>query len=340
MLRQTGILGTMQPSPEIEAIVRRIWSARTRGDLEVLNGLWSGSEYLMVIGSDEREWIEGARESLVLTSTQVGEWEIQESELLRLRAFEEGNVGWAAFEEKRTNTNGRTIVFRRTMVFVLEGGAWKIIQSHFSTPVANLETAGAELTGTLSELLESIGEDSELLSPSGQMSDTSTLLFTDILDSTAWSQVMGDMAWSHTIKHHFETLRRLVEEEGGSVVKTLGDGGMYSFSSGSGALRAAIKIQQAVGSGIQPEIQVRVGVHTGDVVQSKGDYLGLTVNKAARVAAAAEPGQILVTSTTAGLVNSSDFEFGDAMVVELKGLRGVHEVRPLVWQRTQSIEGR
>lgn len=322
----------MKSSPEIEAIVRRVWSARARGDLEILNGLWSESEYLLIIGSDEHEWIEGARESVLVTNAQVQEWPIQESELIRIRAFEDGNVGWAAFAERRTNPNGRSSVFRRTMVFTLEAGSWKIVQSHFSAPVPNLEAVGVELTGSLSDLVESVGGDPELMSLAGTMSGTLTLLFTDIVDSTVVSEEMGDVAWSRLIRGHLETLRRVVEDLGGSVVKTLGDGGMYAFASGSSALKAAIKIQQATALPSEPPLQVRIGVHTGDVVQSDGDYLGLTVNKAARVAAAAEAGQILISSTTAGLVSGSEFDFGDPITVELKGLAGTHQLQELIWQ--------
>ena len=326
----------MKHSPEIEAIVRRVWPARARGDLEVLEGLWSDSEYLLIIGSDEHEWIEGARESLLVTSVQVQEWPIEGSELLRIRAFEDGSVGWAAFEERRTNPNGRSSIFRRSMVFVLQAGSWKIVQSHFSAPVPNLEAVGVDLTGSLSELVESIGSDHELASLTGQMSGTVTLLFTDIVDSTLLSQGMGDITWSGVIRDHLETLRRVVEDHGGSVVKTLGDGGMYAFRSGSSALQAAIKIQQAIAESTEPRLQIRLGAHTGDVVQTEDDYLGSTVSKAARVAAAAEAGQILVSSTTAGLVSAPEFEFGAPIMVELKGLAGTHQLHPLVWQHSRA----
>lgn len=324
----------MKPSPEIEAIVRRIWSARKRGDLETLNGLWSESEHLLIVGSDEHEWIEGSRESVLVTNVQVQEWPIQESELIRIRAFEDGNVGWAAFAESRTNPNGRTTVFRRTMVFVLEAGSWKIIQSHFSAPVANLEAVGVELTGSLSELVESVGGDPDLISLSGSLSGTLTLLFTDVVDSTHMSEEMGDVAWSDVIRSHLRNSRAIVEEHGGSVVKTMGDGGMYAFTSGSLALKAAIRIQQASADPIGENLKVRIGIHTGDVVKSDGDYLGMTVNKAARVAAAAEAGQILVSSTTAGLVGGTEFDFAEPITVELKGLAGTHELVGLNWQHS------
>jgi adenylate cyclase len=322
----------MKTSFEIEAIVRRLWEARTRGDLEVMKGLWSKSEHLLIIGSDAREWLEGTRESIPVATAQVEEWPIEKSELLRLRAFEEGTVGWAAFEERRTNTNGRTSTFRRTMVFVLEAGSWKVVQSHFSAPVPNIETAGVELTNTLAELLGAIGTDAELLPPEGQLSGTTTLLFTDIVGSTSLSRSMGDAMWSALVKEHFETVARIVGGEGGSVVKTLGDGGMYAFQSGAAALRAAARIQRSVAGTESQSLPVRIGVHTGDVIRTGGDFLGLTVNKAARVAAAAEAGEILVSDTTAGLVSDSGFEFDRSVTKELKGLSGAHVLHHLIWK--------
>ncbi|HEX6222674.1 MAG TPA: nuclear transport factor 2 family protein, partial [Acidimicrobiia bacterium] len=255
----------MERSPEIEAIVRRLWSARTRGDREIIDGLWSRSEHLLIIGSDESEWIEGAEESLVVAGTQINEWLIEDSKLKRVVAYEAGSVGWAASEEERTSPNGRTSIFRRTMVFVLEAGSWKIIQSHFSAPVPNIEAAGVDMTRTLSELLDSVGDDDDLLPFAGRISGTVTLLFTDIVDSTQLDQEIGDLAWSQTVKHHFDTLRTLVEKHRGTVVKTLGDGGMFAFDSGSTALRAAIEIQRSTVPHSYPPIRVRIGVHTGDV---------------------------------------------------------------------------
>ncbi|MDX1746740.1 MAG: adenylate/guanylate cyclase domain-containing protein, partial [Halobacteriales archaeon] len=251
-----------------------------------------------------------------------------------LEAWQTDHAAWVA-ARLEIRLQDKQFEMRHTMVFILEAGSWKIVQSHFSAPVPNLETAGVELTGTLSQLLESIGNDADSSLVAEQMSGTSTLLFTDIIDSTALSEEMGDVAWAHAIKDHLEVVRRVVEEEGGNVVKTLGDGGMYAFTSGSSALRAAVKIQQTVERSPDTRIRVRIGAHTGDVVQADGDYLGLTVNKAARVAAAADAGQILVSSTTAGLVGS-EFEFGEPITVELKGLAGTHELRPLNWRLTRT----
>ncbi len=115
------------------------------------------------------------------------------------------------------------------------------------------------------------------------------------------------------------------------MVKTLGDGGMFAFPTGASALNAAISIQRVVSGSSEASFRVRVGVHTGDVVQSRGDFIGLAVSKAARVAAAAEGDEILVSAATAEMVNPTEFDFGDPITVELKGIDGTHMLKPLHW---------
>jgi class 3 adenylate cyclase len=160
---------------------------------------------------------------------------------------------------------------------------------------------------------------------------TATVLFTDVVDSTLLSESKGDQEWSAVITEYFEATRVIVEAEGGSVVKTLGDGGMYVFPAATSALIAAVRIQQETARSHQ-SLKVRAGIHTGDVIRDADDYLGLTVHKAARVAAAADGEQILVSSSTAESVNGTHFEFGTPFTAELKGISGTHILRSLHWK--------
>jgi adenylate cyclase len=75
---------------------------------------------------------------------------------------------------------------------------------------------------------------------------------------------------------------------------------------------------------------MRVGIHTGDVIHRSDDFIGFTVSKAARVAAAANGGQILLSATTVGVINDSAYEFDPPIAVELKGIEGSHTLLPLV----------
>lgn len=311
--------------------MRRLVASRVEGrGIKATSNMMSRSEDVLIIGSDESEWIVGsdANERTFRAAAKVPALAVEENELLRVRAFELGNVGWAAYEEKRKYKGGQSRVIRRTIVFVLEDDSWKIVQSHFSVPVSNLELVGVDLTETLSEILESLEQESDALSG---ISGTATFVFSDIVDSTPLSLQLGEQAWHAAITAHFDSVREVVEDEGGSVVKTLGDGGMFVFDSGSAALRAAVGIQRVVAESSGPEMTVRVGVHTGDVIQTEDDYVGATVAKAARVTTAADGGQILVSAITAGMVNRSEFKFGDPITVELKGLSGTHQLQTLHW---------
>lgn len=224
---------------------------------------------------------------------------------------------------------------RATFGLARTEAGWRIVQKHFSVPDPEQpegQSFPVELTKTLSDLLTSIDSAAASSDLQSKGLGTATFLFTDIVDSTVLSQTMGDEKWPELIVAHFRTLAEIVESEGGSVVKTIGDGGMFVFPSGTAALFAAIQIQREVTSSVEHPLSLRVGVHTGDVVQGQNDYIGLTVNKAARVAAAADGEQILVSSTTADIVNRSDIEFGDPTTVELKGITGTHTLLPLNWQ--------
>jgi len=322
----------MNYSSEIEAVVRRFLAARLEGDVEMMRNLHSDSEQVRLIGSDGHEWFQGHDEVVGIWEIHLRETEIVDTTLLRLEAFENGETGWAAIEQQRTLPNGETHIYRITMVLQLEAGSWKVVQIHFSIPVDNEEVVGIELTRSLSELLASFDTDSESSVLGDAMFSTATFVFTDLVDSTVLTQSLGDRTWSDLITAHFNTVRGIVEQEGGSVVRTLGDGGMFVFSSGASALVAAVRIQRAVTASPEDGLRIRVGVHTGDVLQDHDDYFGLTVNKAARVAAAAQGHQILVSSTTVDMVNTTEFEFGDPITVELKGIDGTHILRPLQWE--------
>ena len=190
---------------------------------------------------------------------------------------------------------------------------------------------GFEITVTLDSLLASLDEETAATVLRTAAEGTATIMFTDIEKSTALSQSLGDAAWSELIRSHYETLRRIVEGEGGTVVKTLGDGAMFAFVSARSALRAAIAVQRAVTTDASPLV-VRIGLHAGDVVHDEGDYIGLTVNKAARVTAAAAGGEIMVSNVVAELAGDAEFSYGDPLQAELKGLTGTHQLFPMSWQ--------
>ena len=326
----------MRPSSELEAVVRRFLDARVALDVDAMKALNSKSQYLRQIGSDRGEWNQGFDETVQswIDSQFQDSWRVADASLLRIEAYENGDTGWAAVEQERTLVNGQVVVFRITMVFALETYSWKLVQIHFSVPVADEQVVGVELTATLNDLLTSMDSETAAKSTLDGSLGTATIVFTDVVESTSLSQAMGDRAWSDLITTHFDTVQGIVVDQGGVVAKTIGDGGMYVFPSGVSALTAAIEIQRSTATSPGNGLRLRVGVHTGDVVRSQTDFLGLTVNKAARVAAAAQGGQILVSASTVDMINDTELDFDEPIVAELKGISGTHILRPLLWQES------
>ena len=123
----------------------------------------------------------------------------------------------------------------------------------------------------------------------------------------------------------------MIEENGGNIVKTLGDGTMSTFSTARNAMIAAKTLQNLEAEEIDTFVlKVRIGIHTGDVIQSNGDFFGTVVNKAARIAASANPGQILVSNATRGMVEGrAEFKFESPITVALRGIEGNHSISTL-----------
>ena len=163
-----------------------------------------------------------------------------------------------------------------------------------------------------------------------------TFMFSDIQGSTAMNEQLGDRRWLLLLRAHNAISRKLIAAHGGVEVKSLGDGFMIVFSSAGSALACAIAIQQSfVAYGeLQPgaPIRVRIGIHTGEAIRGENDFLGMNVTVAARIAARAEGGQILVSSATRELGEGAGaFRFDAGRPLELRGLAGTHDVFGLGW---------
>jgi class 3 adenylate cyclase len=146
-----------------------------------------------------------------------------------------------------------------------------------------------------------------------------TVLFTDIVDSTARATALGDRAWADVLERHHALVRRELTRHRGKEVDTAGDGFFATFDGPGRAIRCA----QALIEGVRPfGLEVRAGVHTGECEVAAGKVAGIAVVVGARVAALAEPGEVLATSTVKDLVAGSDISFGERGEHELKGVPG------------------
>jgi class 3 adenylate cyclase len=150
-----------------------------------------------------------------------------------------------------------------------------------------------------------------------------TVLFTDIVGSTERVSRLGDRRWGELLNVHDEVARRVVQEFGGQLVKTTGDGILATFDGPGRAIRCAVALRDELG-GIG--VQVRAGLHTGEVEVREGDVGGLAVHIAARVMAAAGPRDILTSRTVRDLVVGSGIALHDHGTQPLKGVEGTWQL--------------
>lgn len=144
-----------------------------------------------------------------------------------------------------------------------------------------------------------------------------TVLFTDLVDSTARAAESGDRRWRQTLQDHLRTVRRELERFRGREVKTTGDGFLATFDGPARAIRCALAIRNAAR---QAGLEVRAGLHTGECETMPDDIGGIAVHIASRVVAEAAPGEVLVSRTVRDLVAGSGIEFEDRGSRALKGL--------------------
>jgi class 3 adenylate cyclase len=162
-----------------------------------------------------------------------------------------------------------------------------------------------------------------------------TLLFTDIVGSTAAAVRMGDRAWKELLEQHYDRVRMELERYRGYEIKTTGDGFLAIFDGTARAVRCGESICRAAK---KDGMEVRVGVHTGEVERHIDTVHGLAVHIAARVMALAGPGEVFLSASTVALLEGSGMSFTDAGEHELKGLDGRRRLYRLVHEQFESSE--
>ena len=168
---------------------------------------------------------------------------------------------------------------------------------------------------------------------------TVTILFSDICGSTAMNERLGDLLAHEVLRQHADIVRSQVAAHGGYDVKSQGDGVMVAFAGASRALRCAVGIQRTVHeNGVKHPNQVfsvHVGLHTGETIRERDDFLGRTVILASRITAAATADEVLVSSLLKELTDGTgEFSFGPVREVSLKGISQLQRVYPVEWEET------
>ncbi len=146
-----------------------------------------------------------------------------------------------------------------------------------------------------------------------------TVLFTDIVDSTKRAAEMGDRRWRGLIESHNKLIRTEINRFEGRVVKSTGDGFLATFDGPSRAISCALEVSEEAR---RLGIEIRAGLHTGEVELIDGDVAGITVHTAARVLAEARASEVWTSRTVKDLVAGSKFNFSEQGAFRLKGVSG------------------
>jgi Adenylate cyclase, family 3 (some proteins contain HAMP domain) len=159
-----------------------------------------------------------------------------------------------------------------------------------------------------------------------------TVLFTDLVGHTEMMQRLGDERGRDVLREHERITREVLKANGGTEVKTMGDGFMASFGSVTKAVECAVALERAFAEREGEPLSVRVGLNAGEPIEEDGDLFGATVILASRIAAKAEGGEILVADTVRGLCSGKGFLFADRGEFVAKGFEEPVRVYEVSWR--------
>jgi class 3 adenylate cyclase len=196
-------------------------------------------------------------------------------------------------------------------ILALVDGALRI-----EVPGDDLLIFGGEVDALLAEVSSFVTGECVIPAPERVLA---AVMFSDIVESAQHTSALGDQAWKTMLDTHDHIARASVGRHGGRVVKTTGDGVLALFGSASGAVQASVAMRAALA---HEGLDVRVGIHAGDVDRRDDDVSGMAVVIAARVMARAVGGEILVSEAVPPLVVGSHKHFVDRGGHELKGVPG------------------
>ncbi len=203
--------------------------------------------------------------------------------------------------------------------------------------------SGLDTTTSIDFMIEAVASERPDIAAHAAPDGKVTILFSDIENSTLMTERLGDQRWLEVLRAHNALFRRLVSAHGGSEVKNQGDGFMLVFPDSRRAVECAIAIQRELADHdlVQGErLRVRMGMHAGEAIREEGDFFGRSVILAARIAAQASGGEILVSEdlkrraeANGDRDNAGGPGFDAGREIELKGLAGTHRVYRADWEQ-------
>jgi eukaryotic-like serine/threonine-protein kinase len=200
---------------------------------------------------------------------------------------------------------------------------------------------GVDVTTSIDDVVSALEQEQPDLRAHAAPDGTVAILFSDIEDSTVLTERLGDERWLEVLREHNTIFREQIARHEGYEVKSQGDGFMLAFPDPCDALDCAIDVQRAFAErerdGSGEPLRVRIGLHTGEVIAEEGDFFGKNVILAARIAAQALGGEILVSeelreAASDGDANGNRLRFDGGRELELKGLAGTHRVFRAEWE--------
>ncbi len=192
---------------------------------------------------------------------------------------------------------------------------------------------GSSIENSIDAVVSIVGAERPDLRRHASPDGTVAIVFSDIEGSTQMAERLGDERWLGVVRRHNEIVRDRLAAHRGTEVKALGDGFMLAFPTPTEAVACAVEIQRAFAahndSHPEEQVRVRVGVHAGQAIKEGEDFYGKTVILAARIAAEARGGEILVSS--AAREHAGEVTTDQSRVAELKGLSGRHDLFRIAW---------
>ncbi len=207
-----------------------------------------------------------------------------------------------------------------------ELGMRKLVERAVRARLEAQGVAGIDAGASIDSVAEAVADERPDLVSYAAADGRVTILFSDIENSTLMTERLGDERWIAVLRSHNAVFRRRVAEFGGNEVKNQGDGFMLAFPDPLGAVECALAVQVDLEDQEGPEserIRVRMGMHVGEVIEEEGDYFGRSVILAARIAAQARGGELLISEALLD-AGAEALYCDDGRELELKGLAGTH----------------
>jgi class 3 adenylate cyclase len=202
---------------------------------------------------------------------------------------------------------------------------------------------GVDVTTSIDEMVSELEQERPDMRAHAAPDGTVAILFSDIEDSTVLTERLGDERWLRLLREHNAIFREQIARHDGYEVKSQGDGFMLAFPDPYEALECGIAVQRVFAERERDEsgepLRVRMGLHIGEVISEEGDYFGKNVILAARIAAQAIGGEILVSEElreAASGGNGDRLRFDEGRELELKGLAGSHRVYRAEWAESDA----